>query len=80
MTENQLTRDDLKTMTPDQIVDARATGRLNDLLGVPSEESELTGRAERLEPVSRDELRRLNRQGRHDLVAAYAPHTDRITN
>lgn len=30
----QLTRDDLKSMTPDQIVEAKAAGRLNDLMGV----------------------------------------------
>jgi hypothetical protein len=31
---DQLTRDDLKKMTPDQIVKAQDEGRLNDLLGV----------------------------------------------
>ncbi len=30
----QLSRDDLKTMNPDEIVKAKAEGRLNDLLGV----------------------------------------------
>lgn len=30
--QTQLTRDDLKTMTPDQIVDAQNTGRLDHLL------------------------------------------------
>lgn len=30
----QLTRDDLKTMTPDEIVQAKAEGRLNHLLGL----------------------------------------------
>jgi hypothetical protein len=30
----QLTRDDLKTMTPDQITKAKADGQLNDLLGI----------------------------------------------
>lgn len=32
-TPTQLTRDDLKTMTPDQISKAKAEGRLDDLLG-----------------------------------------------
>lgn len=32
--QGQLTRDDLKRMTPQQIVDAQNKGRLNDLLGV----------------------------------------------
>lgn len=31
---DQLTRDDLKKMTPQQIVDAQEAGRLNDLMGV----------------------------------------------
>jgi hypothetical protein len=31
----QLKREDLKTMTPEQIVDARIDGRLNTLLGRP---------------------------------------------
>ena len=30
----QLSRDDLKSMTPDEIVKAKADGRLNDLLGI----------------------------------------------
>lgn len=32
--QGQLTRDDIKNMTPDQINAARAEGRLNDLLGI----------------------------------------------
>lgn len=31
---DQLTRDDLKNMTPRQIEDARTSGRLNDLMGI----------------------------------------------
>lgn len=31
---DQLSRDDLKKMTPDQVVKAQAEGRLNDLMGV----------------------------------------------
>lgn len=33
--DGQLTRADLKTMTPDEIVQAKADGRLNTVLGIP---------------------------------------------
>lgn len=35
--DQQYTRDDLKTMTPEQIVEARAAGQLRDLLTRPAQ-------------------------------------------
>lgn len=76
----QLERSDLKTMTPEQIVTAKAEGRLNDMLGVPRERTELIAKARRLEPVTAADLKGLLKLGHHDLVAAYSAHPDRITD
>lgn len=76
----QLSRADLAGMTPAAINAAREAGQCADLLGVPREQTELITRATRLQPVSRADLAALNRAGRHDLTAAYAPHADRITD
>lgn len=76
----QLTKADLKGMTPDAIIQAQAEGRLDALLGVPAEQTELIAKAGRLEPITGAELRELNQLGRYDLVSAYAAHIDRVTH
>ena len=80
MTDDQLTRDALATMTPQQIEAARLAGRLDALMGAPAELVEARRLARNLEPITRDQLRTLNRARDHALVAKYTAHTDRITD
>lgn len=77
--EEHLSRDDLKTMTPQQIVDAYDGGELDPLLGrVTPGDAELITRATHKQTITSAEARRLAQLDRHDLIAAL-PH-DRITN
>ncbi len=76
----QLTKADLAGMKPEAIEAARVAGRLDGLLGVPREQTELIARAQRRDPVTRADLAELNRLGRYDLVSGYAARLDLITN
>lgn len=62
----QLTRADLKGMTPHAIEKAREDGRLANLLGTPPEQTNLLDRA--TGPLSRQDIRDLAALGRHDLI------------
>lgn len=80
MTDDQLTRDALAGMSPQQIEAARLAGRLDAVLGTSPELVEARRLARNLEPISRDQLRMLNRARDHALVAKYTAHIDRITD
>lgn len=68
MTNDQLTVDDIKGMTPDQIVDAHNAGRLNHALGMDPDDAAFINRAPR-STLDRDNIARLARLGRPDLIA-----------
>lgn len=75
----QLTEDDLKTMTPDAIDDARLAGRCDALLGVPPEDVALLDRARHgTDPLNDTDVERLSALGRHELILTAAA-ADRIT-
>lgn len=76
---SQLTHDDLAGMSPQAIVEAKAAGRLDALLGVPAADVELLDRARNGGTLTRPDLARLNRLGRPDLVVS-AHEEDRITD
>jgi hypothetical protein len=65
----QLTVADLAHMTPAQIDEARETGRLARLLGVPDGEIALIDKA-RTGVINGTDAGALNKLGRHDLVDA----------
>jgi len=73
----QITRDQLKGMTPEQIVQAKREGRLNALLGLAPADVALLDRATTA-PLTRDDIAALARLNRHDLIVA-ARHDNRIT-
>lgn len=73
----QITRDQLKGMTPEQIVQAKREGRLNALLGMPPADVALLDQATTA-PLTRDDIAALARLNRHDLIVA-AQHDNRIT-
>lgn len=81
---SQLTAEDVSRMYAardyDGIVAAQAAGRLDEMIGVPTEQTELIARARRFGPVSRADLQQLQRMGHNDLVAGYAGHVDQITD
>jgi len=77
---DQLTRDALAGMSPEQIEAARLAGRLDALMGAPAELVEARRLARNLEPVTREQVRLLMRARDHDLVSAYSKFTDRITD
>lgn len=67
---DQLTREHLKAMTPEQIVEARAQGRCDRILGVSEEEIEL--RAIARDPnaqMTTDTAVAMTRAGLHQAVA-----------
>lgn len=64
----QLTRDDLKTMSPQQITQAQAAGQLAQLLGAPKEHIDLINRATEGKQLTRADLTELLRIHRHDLI------------
>lgn len=70
MTDQQLTDDDLKGMTPQEIADAHDSGRLDSLLGAPEEDVDVLARARNGESLDRADLSRLSALGRHDLILA----------
>jgi hypothetical protein len=73
----QLSRADLKRMTPEQIVEAKGAGRFDALLGVPQEQLDLINRA-KTGQIDHADLRELSRLNRPDLINA--AHTEgRIT-
>lgn len=76
--KQQLTVADLKSMTPEAILEAKAGGLLNRVLGIPDEETALVHRA-RNASIDITDVRELNRLGRHDLVAD-AQRAGRITH
>ncbi len=53
----QLTRDDVKNMKPDEIVQAKADGRLDDLL---SPKANPAGPRDELRPFTRDDLKQMS--------------------
>jgi hypothetical protein len=69
MTEEheQFTADQLKAMTPDQIIEARGAGHLDRILGIPEEEIALLSRA-RTGRIDVDDVRALGAINRHDLI------------
>jgi hypothetical protein len=73
----QLAEADLKSMTPEQIVEAKDTGRLDALLGVPQDAIDLITRA-KTGHLDRADLRELTRLNQHDLINA-AHSEGRIT-
>jgi hypothetical protein len=73
---DQLTAADLATMSHQDIEDARETGRLEILLGVPAADVELTARA-RQGRINADDARALAAIGRYDLIED-ARASDRI--
>lgn len=66
----QLTAEDMKAMTPHQIVEAKAAGQLDRLLGVPEATIERNARARAGQATAAD-LAELRRERRADLVAAH---------
>lgn len=74
----QLTPEDLKGMTPEEVDAAYTDGRCAVMLGATSEDAELISRA-REHLITTDDLRRLRDIGRDDLIAA-AHETNRITS
>lgn len=73
---SQLTREDLKAMTPEAIDTARIEGRLAVLLGADPDDADLIERAT-TEPITHADVQRLARLKRHDLIDA-ARTTNRI--
>ena len=65
----QLTHEALTSMTDDQIVQARADGRLNVLLGMDPAEAELLTRAKTSNLTAADE-QALNRLHQYELITA----------
>lgn len=63
----QLSQDDLGAMSPQQITDARDSGQLDSLLGVPDDEIELKARAT-IGRLSIDDVKALAAIQRHDLI------------
>lgn len=64
----QLCRGDLAGMTPEQIVEAKADGRINDLLGIPPEETALIARA-RDGQITPADVKALYALRQYDLIA-----------
>lgn len=71
-TPPQLTREHLRGMTPEQIVEAKRAGRLDSLLGIPAAETEAIHRAHAGEPLDLEHVRVLARRGEHDLITQAA--------
>jgi hypothetical protein len=69
---DQLTRDDLAGMTPEQIVAAQEAGQAYTMLGGNQADAELIYLAEQGHPVNQDGIRRLSALNRHDLAAKAA--------
>lgn len=66
----QLTRDDLRGMTPEQIEDAHNSGRLDSLLGMPADDVAVLDRARAGEDdLTHSDVQRLKELNRHDLIA-----------
>ena len=63
----QLTTEDLATMDPQEITDARDAGRLDRLLGIPEHEIDLKTRA-RTGQLTAADTTALAAIGRHDLI------------
>jgi len=72
----QLSRADIKDMTPEQIDQAYQGGKFNALLGMPQEDAELIDRA-RDGGIDMNDVRRLRALGQHELIAD-AYHANRI--
>ena len=70
----QLARSDLTRMTAAEIMTAKENGQLDELLGIPILERELTADTT---IHTRETLAELARHGRHDLIVA-AHETNRI--
>jgi hypothetical protein len=64
----QLTREDLKAMTPEAIDEAHSAGRCDLLLGIPAADVEVQDRARSDEPLTRADVAQLRRIGRPDLI------------
>lgn len=77
---DQLTRGDLAAMTPQQIEAARLAGRLDAVLGTSPELVEARRLARNAEPITRDQLRTLNRARDYALVAKYTAHIHLVTD
>lgn len=74
---HQLTEADLGSMTPHQINDARREGRLTALLGGDVIAADVVRRATAGERITLEDVNRLTRAGRSDLINA-AHRDDRI--
>jgi hypothetical protein len=74
----QITRDDLKSMTPQEIEQARVDGRLDRILGLPEDEIEAKTRARGNAPLTTEDVKILSRYRHHDLITA-AHTAGRIT-
>ena len=73
----QLTREDLKTMSPTEIDAAHNEGRLDLALGLDSDYVELVERASGV--ITSEDIAALRRAGREDLIVK-AHDEDRITH
>lgn len=67
---DQLTDADLEHMAPDDIVQAKADGRLDTLLGIPQDEHDVIAKARAGERLDLDDVANLARLGHPELVAA----------
>jgi hypothetical protein len=67
--KTQLTREDLKGMTPEQIEAAHDAGDLDQVLGRINPDRELIHRATNGQPISHAEAKRLHEIGQSELVA-----------
>lgn len=77
MSDDQLSAADLASMTPRDIDEARRTGRLDRLLGVPQADTDLLNRARNGGRLDRADCKRLSELDHPDLIVA-ARDDDRI--
>lgn len=81
---DQLTREDLATMTPRAVDDATRAGRCDALLGIAPEVSKARRKAEAGERIDLGDVAALKAAGRHDLITkaheagliSTTPHSD----
>lgn len=68
MTDDQLTRDDLAGMTPEQIERARRSGRLDRVLGYTDEQMNTRAKAKSDAVLTRADVERLAASGHHSAI------------
>jgi hypothetical protein len=73
--KSQLTREDIKAMTPDQVEAAYDAGDLDHVLGrIEPGDRELVDRATNGRPITHTEAKRLHETGHSELVANLPVH------